>query len=184
MLPSSEFRGDVLHSSGGPRWAGLRSCGAKFSSPTPFACCVCSFESTLLESNFLCHHLILHISKEGSQIPFFWCNSLLQKGVRLVRFEHWVIAIESSCRCQRYELLINFTRFKCLRVPDVFLQITETGDFVGSIHPFAFSVSFVFITLWGLQIHYYFAASYFFLEGTDLSVLCHILELSVWFYEK
>lgn len=41
-LRSSEFTGNVLHSSGGQRWAGDKNCGAKFSSPTPFACCVCS----------------------------------------------------------------------------------------------------------------------------------------------
>lgn len=43
-LHSSEFTGNVLHSSWGQRWAEDKSCGAKFSSPAPFACCICSFD--------------------------------------------------------------------------------------------------------------------------------------------
>lgn len=60
------------------------------------------------------------------------------------------------------------------------LQITETGDFVGSMHPFAFSVSFIFITLTALQIHCDFAVNNIFLGGTDLTVRSHPLELSLW----
>lgn len=53
-----------------------------------------------------------------------------------------VTAIESSCTCQSYYLLINFTLSKFLRVTDRLLHITKRGDFVDSEQTFAFSVSF------------------------------------------
>lgn len=71
-LCSSEFTGDVLRSSGGQRWAGDKRCGANSLLPLHLLTASAPFDSTLLESDFLCRHLIRRISKEENRIPVFF----------------------------------------------------------------------------------------------------------------
>jgi len=105
-LHSSEFTGNVLRSSGGQRWAEDKSCSARFSSPTPFACCVCSVWFHSFRIKFpLSSANTAYFQRAKSDTIFSDVNpfaegSTMESG--WLSSERCVIAIESSCSCQSY----------------------------------------------------------------------------------